>query len=153
MNKLLVFLFVTICCNNVFAQSIYPYEEIRLEKPSDFKDAAPLALSAASFLLSTPFKKNDKDRQRAVQFLSNWMTGTKEYHFSMPQIMLESADDHDLLGIFIAALAKFCLENKTVSSNARLVEKGVSKLVLDYCNDVNNNFTLKKKIRKRLEAN
>jgi len=134
-----------------FCQINFPYEEVKLNKPSDYKQAEPLVLSAASALLSTPFKEKDADRSRAQEFLKKWIAGTKDYTFQLSGIGQNIADDLDLLNLFVAAMVKFCLENKTLSANQKLVEMSACKLVLDYCDNPANNFKLKKKQRKKLE--
>ena len=137
--------------NFVLGQSIYPFEEIKLNKPSDYKDAEPLALTAASFLLSTPFKEKDINRTNATGFLQKWIMGTKDYSFRSG-VAQDLADDHDLLDLFSAAMVKFCLENKTLAANAKLIEISASKSVLTYCDDPINNFKLKKRQRKILAS-
>ena len=136
-----------------FSQSVYPYREIRLDKPADFKTAEPFALSAANFLLSNPFKKDDHDRKEAFEFLITWTAGDKDYNFNLQGVILELADDKDIMQLFLAAMTKFCLENKTLGTNTKLIENYAVKTVLDYSNNLSNNFTLKKKQRKRLESN
>lgn len=144
-------LLLSYCISN--SQSVFPYEEIKLEKPSDYKSAEPLALSAAAYLLSTPFIEKDKGRLNAMQFLTKWMAGTKEYNFSLGDVAKSIVDESNVFSLYLVAMAKFCIENKTISQNRNIVEAGACKLVLDYCNNPTNNFTLKKKIRKLLERN
>jgi hypothetical protein len=153
MSKWFVFIAFVFITNNSFSQSVYPYKEITLDKPVDFKNAEPFALSAANFLLSTPFKKADHDRGQAFEFLIAWTAGDKDYNFNLQGVILELAEDKDLMQLFLSAMTKFCLENKTLGSNAKLIETNAVKTVLDYCNIPSNNFTLKKKQRKRLESN
>ncbi|MFT3912197.1 MAG: hypothetical protein QM737_22410 [Ferruginibacter sp.] len=69
MNKFIAFVIFLTCYIDAASQSIYPYEEIKLDKPADYKTAEPFALNAATFLLSTPFKAKDNDRERALKFL------------------------------------------------------------------------------------
>jgi len=152
MKKILIFCFLlnsSIC----FCQGYYPYQDIKLEKPADYKSAEPMALSAANFLMSTPFKAKDPNRQNAMTFLMSWMRGTTEIHFMIDNTAQSLAENKDLFELYSAALAKFCLENKGVSNNARLVEISTSKMILAYCDNPANNFSLKKKFRKRLESN
>ena len=132
-------------------QSIYPYEEIRLIKPADYMGSEPLALSAATFLLSSPYKEKDINRSHALEFLKKWMAGTKEFTFRLSGVGQDIAEDHDLLDLFTAAMVKFCLENKPFSTNSKLVEESACKIVLTYCDNPVNNFRLKKKQRKKLQ--
>ncbi len=152
MNKFLFFLFF-ICISNIsFCQTAYPYQDIKLEKPSDYKATEPLALSAASYLLSNPFKADDMNRARALNFLTTWVTGAKGFEYNLKGKIEEISSDRNVLALFIAAMVKYSLENKNESANPRLVEINACKLVLAYCDDPINNFKLKKKIRKILES-
>lgn len=143
----------TLISNISFSQVYYPYQDIKLQKPSDYKETEPLALSAASFLLSTPFVEVDANRSGALQFLSNWMMGTKDYNFYMQGKVAEINSDGNLLSLFLAAMVKYSLENKADAGIPMKVELNATKIVLAYCDDAKNNFKLKKKYRKLLENN
>lgn len=153
MNKLLFSLLFICLCNISFSQVYYPYQDIKLQKPSDYKETEPLALSAATFLLTTPFVEVDANRSGALQFLSNWMQGTKDYNFYMQGKVAEINTDANLLSLFLAAMVKYSLENKADSGIPLKVELNAAKMVLAYCDDAKNNFKLKKKYRKLLENN
>jgi len=153
MFKYLIFSIFLLNCNASYAQSYYPYQDIKLVKPSDYKDAEPMALSASTYALSTPYKKDDTDKERAMKFLVSWMSGTKEYHFTLQDVGQIIMDNHDLFSIYNAALAKFSIENKAASVNPKLSRLSAYKLVLIYCDNPANNFKLKKKERKELESN
>ena len=149
-----MFSFLLVClCHVSFCQISYPYQDIKLEKPSDYKETEPLALSAANFLLTTPFAELDVKREAALQFLNNWMTGAKGYYFYMQGLIENISTDRDLLSLYIAAMAKYSLQNKTEAVNPLIVERNAAKLVMAYCDDAKNNFKLKKKYRKILEQN
>lgn len=135
------------------AQIAYPYQDIKLEKPSDFSETEPLALSAANYILTTPFVEVDKNRSGALQFLSNWMTGNKDFTFHKNGLILDISSDKNVLSIFVAAMAKYSLENKKEAQNPLLVEQNASQITLAYCDDPANNFKLRKKQRKLLEKN
>lgn len=151
MRKFL-FLFVVVClCNISIAQVVYPYKDIKLEKPADYKATEAMALSAATFLITTPFVEVDEARGGALLFLNNWMTGTKDYQFYLKGLALDISVDKNLLSLYIAAMAKYTLENKAEAVNPIKVEQQTSKMLLAYCDDPKNNFKLKKKLRKLLE--
>lgn len=153
MSKLVFFIALLFSCGISFSQTYYPYQDIKMETPAEFKAAEPIALHAATTLLSTPFKKDDADRARALKFLVKWMNGTKEFKFSISAKIQEIVDDHDFFGLYTAAMAKFCLENKNLAGTIQVVEDSSCKLVLDYCENPSNNFPLKKKHRRVLEKN
>lgn len=144
------FLLISLISN---AQGNYPYQEIPLDKAADFKAAEPFASIAANYLLTTPFKEKDPERENAFTFLIKWTAGNREYDFSLQGIIREMMEDRDLMQLFIPSMVKFCLENKALGMNSRLIETNAVKSVLEYCNNPANNFTLRKKTRKRLESN
>lgn len=150
---LVTILLFLVCTTNTIAQVVYPFEDVKLDKPADFRSAEPIALTAANFLLNNPFKSKDDNRERAFNFLIRFTGGDKDYNFTLSGAILDLADDKSLMQLFLAAMTKFCLENKTVASNGRLIETSAVKMVLEYCNNPTNNFPLKKKARKRMEAN
>lgn len=147
---MLFFVFTTAISN---AQTIYPYQDIKLEKTTDYKETESLALSAATFLLTTPFLEADINRGNTLKFLNNWMAGTKEYQFYFQGKASDISFDRNLLSLYIAAMAKYSLENKAESVNPMKVDLNASRIVLAYCDDPKNNFKLKKKYRKILETN
>ena len=152
--KKLLFSFLLVCFYQVsFTQLVYPYQDIKLEKPSDYKETEPLALSAATLLLSTAFTNKDANREAALKFLTTWMPGTKQYSFYLKGKAVALSSDSDLLGLFLAAMAKYSLQNKAEAINGMTVDINAAKLVLAYCDDPKNKFKLKKKFRKVLEEN
>jgi hypothetical protein len=153
MHKLPFFLFFLYLSTSATAQFVYPYEDIKLEKPGDYRATEPMALSAASSLLGTPFLESDEKRLAAIKFLTNWMAGTKAYSFYMQGMVQEIRDDMNLLQLYIAAMAKYSMENKTAAANPLTVELNAAKIVIAYCDNPKNNFKLRKKYRKILEKN
>jgi hypothetical protein len=133
------------------AQTVYPYQDIKLEKPSDYKETEAMALSATNFLLGTPFIEVDVNRSNALIFLNKWMSGTRDYQFYLQGFIQDISADINLLSLYIPAMIKYTLENKKDAVNPIKVEQQASQIVLAYCNDPKNNFKLKKKLRKLLE--
>ena len=146
----ILFLFISTIAN---AQLVYPYGDIKLEKPGDYVATEPMALSAATFLLTSPFVEADEKRLNALKFLSTWMAGTKAYSFYMQGVVLDLRDEINLVQLYIAAMAKYSLENKADAVNPMKVDMNAAKMVIAYCDDPKNNFKLKKKFRKILEKN
>lgn len=146
---LFLFLFASLC-NISMAQITYPYRDIKLEKPADYKATESMALSAATLLITTPFVEVDEGRAGALIFLNAWMAGTKDYQFYFAGIAQDISVDKNLLSLFIAAMAKYMLENKS-EVNPIKIEQQSAKILLAFCDDPKNNFKLKKKLRKLLE--
>ncbi len=152
MRKGLFFLFFLGASCLVAAQT-YPYRDIKLEKPADYKATEKMAASAANFLLTTPYAEVNADRAGALKFLNDWMTGTRDYQFYFKGRAADVTEDLGLFSLYLAAMAKFTLENKAEAANPLVVDMNASKIVLAYCDDPKNNFKLKKKFRKILEKN
>jgi len=109
MSKFLFLLFFSGISTFSVCQTAYPYQDIKLEKPGDYKATEPLALSAASFLLTSPFKPDDINRNRALNFLSNWITGAKGFEYNLKGKIEEISYDRDLLALYIAGIIKYHL--------------------------------------------
>jgi hypothetical protein len=153
MRKVLFFLCI-ICISTIAdAQVVYPYRDIKLEKPADYTATESMALSAATFLLTAPFSAVDVNRSGALEFLSNWMFGNKKYSFYMAGKATELNTDNNILSLFAAAMAKYTLENKAEAVNPLVVDQHAAMLVIAYCDDPKHNFKLKSKYRKILEKN
>jgi hypothetical protein len=152
MHKFILFFFF-LCIGSISVAQVYPYGDIKLEKPADYKATEKMALSAATFLLTTPFSEVDLDRAGALKFLNNWMTGAKDFQFYFQGKASAISEDLNLFSLFIAAMAKYSLEFKAEAVNPLNVDMKAAKLILAYCDDPKNNFKLKKKYRKILENN
>ena len=137
----------------VMSQAAYPYQDIKLEKPSDYIETGPLALSAANLILTSPFDEDDTKRANALKFLSSWMQGAKGYNFYTQGVAEQIRGDFNLLTLFIAALVKYNLTHKSGEVNSIAMEKDICVTLLNYAGNPGNNFHLKKKMRKILENN
>lgn len=115
------------------AQSTPNYASIKLEVKEDYTaEVDKAALQAATHILSTPENDNDMARLGAVQFLIRWMTGTPAYKFTLDDRAGKIAKK-DLLMVYMAAMAKYSLENPAESKNEKLVELNAVKYLLGYC--------------------
>ena len=137
-----------------YSQSLPNLDEIKLEKPADYKTAEVIATQAATYLLSTPFEKNDLDRLKSLQFVIKWMSGTPDYSFTLDNVatkILKGNDD--LLGLYMACMTKYSLENKVSSTDAAEVKLNSIKMLLAYCENPDNNMRMTKALKKLSEAN
>ena len=111
-------------------------------------------LQTATYLLSVPIKKEDKDRMSSLQFISKWMYGTPDYSFVFrDEVAKLGKDNNDILGLYMAGMAKYTLENKAIAKDdAKKVKLNALVLVLDYCENPNNNIHMSKQLKKFAEA-
>lgn len=154
MRKLLfvlVFVFAAVCS---FSQSLPNYDAIRLELKEDYNAAAETAaLKAADFLLTTPNEKDNLDRLKSLQYLIKWMSGTPDYSFSLGDPITKFIKkNEDVLGLYMAAMAKYVLENKADAKDEKKVKLKSVKLLIDYVKDEKNNIKIKGELKKAVEA-
>ena len=152
--KKLAIIILALCCNSAFAQQLPDYDAIQLLEKGDYKVAEPSVMQAVNYMLTTPFEERDLNRLRSLQFVIKWMTGTPDYSFAIDETATKiSKGNADLLGIYMACMTKYCLENKSSSKDARLVELSSMKMLLTYCEDSRNKIKMTKQLKKLSEAN
>ena len=138
---------------HVQAQTLPNFELIKLEKTADYKKAEPFVLQTATYLLSIPFKSENTDRYNSLRFISQWMNGTTDYSFVLGDMIEKiGKGNNDHLGVYIAAMTKYTLENKLAAKNAAVVKLNAMILLLNYCENKDNNLKLSKQLKKLAEA-
>lgn len=151
-NAIVVVMFL-FYSNYQYAQTLPNFDIIKLEKAQDYKPAAPFVLQTANYLLSVPFKKDNPDRSKSLQFLGKWMSGTPDYSFTLDETASKlTRGNNDLVGIYMAAMVKYALENKEASKDSKLVKLNALRLLLDYCENKDNNLSMTKPLKKLSEA-
>jgi hypothetical protein len=151
--KKLIILLLLFSFTNSFSQALPNFDEIKLDQGVDYKAAEPSAVQAASYILSTPFEKNDLNRLKSLQFIIKWMSGTPDYSFTLDDVVNKIKGNDDLLGIYMACMTKYCLENKESAKDQKLVKLNSIKLLLAYCENENNKMKMTKQLKKLSEAN
>ena len=135
------------------AQTLPDFKLIKLNRTADYKPAEPFALLTANYLLSNPIVKDNPDRANAMEFIIKWMTGTPDHSFILDELITKlTKDNDDLLGIYAAAMVKYSLENKEASKDAKVVKLNALILMLNYCENKNNNIKMSKSLKKLSEA-
>ena len=146
-------IFFILCGSYLNAQTLPNFDLIKLDKTADYKVAEPFVLQTATYLLSAPIKKDDPDRLNSLRFISKWMNGTPDYSFVFSEITDKiGKDNYDLLGIYMAALAKYTLENKQASKDPKVAKLNAMILLLNYCENKDNNVRMSKQLKKLSEA-
>jgi hypothetical protein len=115
------------------AQSQPDYTSIKLEAKEDYTaETDRSALLAATQILSTPANDKNLSRLAAAQFLIRWMTGTPAYTFSLDDRAGKFAKE-DLLIVYMAGMAKYCLEHPTESKDQKKVQLHAIQSLLGHC--------------------
>lgn len=154
MKYLFFSLLLLLTINDSFSQSLPKYDEIKLETKEDFNDAAnDAALKASTYLLSTPMDSKSIDRLKSLQYIIKWMTGIPDYTFTLDEQATKFAKNNDdLLGLYMAAMTKYVLENKSESKNQNTIKLNAVKMIIAYAKDMKNNVKINKELKKVIEA-
>jgi hypothetical protein len=151
--KKTIMIFCVFWSSGTIAQTLPNFDLIKLEKTSDYKAADPFVLQTATYLLTIPFKRDSPDRLNSLRFIGKWMGGTPDYSFVLTDVANKiGKDNNDILGLYMAAMAKYTLENKASSKDEKLVKLNALILLLNYCENKNNNIKMSKQLKKLSEA-
>lgn len=152
--KSLLTLLLSISLGSCFGQSLPNFDEIKLDQGSDYKSAEASVLQATNYILSTPYDKDDANRLKSLQFVLKWMSGTPDFSFALDDAIAKIIKGNDdLLGVYMACMTKYCLENKDSAKDAKLVKLNSVKLLLAYCENENNKMKMTKQLKRLSEAN
>lgn len=150
---ILVFL-LGIFFNVSFAQTLPDYSSIKLNAKEDFNSTAnDAALQAANYILSSPIDNKNNDRLKSLSYIIRWMQGTPDYNFSLDDQATKFAKNSDeLLGLYMAAMTKYVLENNADSKDQNKIKLNSVMLVVSYSRDPKNNVKLNKELKNLIKA-
>lgn len=153
MKKLLLLCIASLTFNLIsYSQTLPDFSSIKLDAKSDYdKNANDAALTAANYLLNNPIDKENMSRLNCAQYMIRWMTGTPDYTFTLEAGKIFKKND-DLLIVYMAALTKFCMENKLNGKEGDQVRLGAHKLLAAFCKKENNNVKQTSEIKKLISA-
>lgn len=150
--KKLFFICLTVSFTSAcFGQS--PYSEVSLNQKNDFKSAETYVLKAANYLFSSKYDKDDLERLYAIEFVIKWMTGTSDYQFDLSEKFSKAfAGETDLMGLYMAGMVKYTLDNKSNSFSPSVIGLNAVRLVLKYSNNAANNLKQTGEIKRMASA-
>lgn len=154
MKRLIFIIIFGLFISSSFAQTLPDFDAIKLDKREDFNAAADnAALQASNFLLSTALEKNNLDRLKSLEYVIKWMSGTPDYSFTLDEQATKFAKKNDdLLGLYMAAMAKYVLENKEDSKDQNKIKLNAVKLIIEYAKNEKNKVKLNSELKKAIEA-
>ncbi len=140
--------------NISFSQSLPNFDEIKLKSDADFnKVANDAALMASNYLLSTPMDLDNFDRVRSLKYIADWMTGTPDYTFEIDEQVAKFVNkNQDLFGLYMTAMTKYVLENKSASNNQNEIKLNAVRIMLKYSSDPKNNVKITKEMKNAIKA-
>ncbi len=136
-----------------FSQSLPDFETVRLDKAADYKPAEPFVMAAANYLFSTPYNKDDADRQAANRFLIKWMQGTPTFGFDLDESLRKIIKGNDgMLPLLLAAVAKNTIKNPSLANDQNALKETALNAVINYCEDPKNNLKMTKGLKKYVDS-
>jgi len=154
MKKTLLLAILFLAHTVTFAQDFRSLADIKFATAEECRTYNSKALEAANFILSTPVNSADANRLSAMSFLIKWMMATADYSFELnADVTKYGKDDDMLLGVYMASLTKFVMDNSDKGKDSKEITYGAMKLFADYCATESNNVQSNKKLKKLLEAN
>ncbi len=154
MKKVIFLFLLALSVQFSFAQSLPDYSSIKLEEKADYNSTANnAALQAANYLFSTPFEKQNMDRLKSMQYIIRWMTGTPDYSFTLDEQATKFAKKNDdLLGLYMAAMTKYVLENNADTKDQNKIKLNAVKIIITYSRDAKNNIKINSELKKAIDA-
>ncbi|MGC4039766.1 MAG: hypothetical protein QM710_02945 [Flavobacterium sp.] len=149
MKKAFLLLFL-LSCSFINAQ----YDAKKLQTKQDYTAANKQVLEASKYVLSVPYDESNQKRTEAVQYILKWMDGSPDYSFTIDADIMDKvvAKDNGLLGIYMACMAKFCLENEAYANDSKIVKISAIKLIIAYAENPKNKVKMSKPLKKLADA-
>lgn len=142
---LLPFFFLT-TITLAFSQGLPNLRHIKITKKAHFKELEPTVLKVTDYLFATPVNHKNASRKEAGQFLMRWMNDTPFDTFVLDEKETNFFNtDTELMLMYMAALTKFTLENKSTTSQKEKI-LGAMQLVLPYLDKQENKKTWSKEL-------
>lgn len=118
---------------------------------AECKKAEPEVLLAAKLILSNPLE--NAEAKKAEAFVLSWMTNC-EYSFELGGniIDLSKKENSKLLFVYMAAQAKFILENPEKSKDKEAMTVAAYTALADYCANTANGVKLTKDVKRLIDA-
>lgn len=152
MKKILFTLALVFALTTANAQTPPDYSKYPLDTEANIQKADEAAKQAVAFLLGTPATKEPQKRLEAMQFMFKWMEATPNYTFAFDKAFSVIGEDQQLMGVFIAALSKYHLDNK-VKEGGEASSLFTLKTVAEYVSNTNNGITPQGNVKKLVDAN
>jgi hypothetical protein len=135
------------------AQNFSEWEAISFNKAEDYRKHEGTVLDISNYILNTPRKADDRNQVIAFRTLLKWMSGTPDYSFSLDNSLDDvMKNNEDVLGIYMASMTKYVLENKDKAKDAKAVKLNAFTTMLSYCEKEGNGIKQTKGMKKALEA-
>lgn len=146
---ILTFVMLLELCN-LLGQDYAELNKVPLSNTQECKAAEPKVIECSNILLNSPCI-DDIPTLNIMQFLLEWMGATPDYSFGFEKKFHKTIKtDLALVSRYLAAMSTYEIENNHQEPNKLQFES--IKIVLDYCENENNEVKISKKLEKYIEA-
>ena len=145
-NMVLFSFFLLATISVAVAQELPNLKHVKLRKKANYKEVEPVVLKVSDYLFATPVNHKNVSRKEAGQFLLRWMNDTPFDTFVLEEKETNFFNtDTELMLMYMAALTKFTLENKSIINQKEKVF-GAMQLVLPYLDKQDNKKSWSKEL-------
>ncbi len=152
MKKISTLLFL-LTISIAFSQDFSDLNPNTLKSQEDLKKNEGRILECANYILTNPIDSKNNVRKDAMAAVIVWMSNTSAYTFIVDESIapLMKKND-DVLGLYMAAMTKFVLENPEKSKDTKEIKLNGFQLMLEFCNSHSNNVKISKELKKAIDA-
>ena len=149
--KVLVFLCL-VALQTAWAQDPEKWRSVSFASASDYKANEATVLECANFILNVAAEPTNPARRSALSLVSQWMAGTPDHTFIIGSAIGRLMNDNEaVLGIYMAAMTKYVLEN-TSQVTEKEIELNAFETLLKYCEDPRNKVPSTRELKRALKA-
>jgi len=150
---ILTFLTIFSLSHISYSQDYSNLKDIVLKDKTDYPKVEDKVLECAKYILNTPLDDKNLNRLNSLQFIMRWMEGTSDFTFNIDETIAKATkSDQLLLGVYMACMTKFVLENRDKAKDEKEVKFNSIVMLLNYCEVPSNNVDLNRELKKMIKA-
>ncbi len=136
-----------------YSQDYSNLKDIVLKDKTDYPKVEDKVLECSKYILTTPMDDKNINRLNSLQFLMRWMDGTPDFTFNIDETIGKATKSNQLLlGVYLACMTKFVLENKDKAKDEKEVKYNSVVMLLNYCDAPAHNVDLNRELKKMIKA-
>ena len=152
MKKIIFISLITLFQNISIAQDFGELAHAKFKTKESYKLAENNVLECTNYLFDNPATEElEMNRLISIQYIMKWMEGT-EYSFEIGEMEMELIKGNsDLLGLYLAAMAKVVIENKAKKLTNDDIYNKAKGILVKYCSVSENKVKPSKELKKEIK--
>ena len=153
MNKIVSIIIIVFTFNISHGQNFSELKDYEFKIEENYKTEEDKVLQCANYLVNNSSKEAELNRLTALQYIIKWMSGTPDYTFEIGNKAMElTKGNSDLLGLYMVAMTKVVLDNKSEKLNNDAIYNQSEEILVNYCSNSDNKMKPSKRIKKILKS-